>query len=66
MPEKQVNIELVSSYTLEDDFYEQEDVEVKEHTSNYGAKLAVEKGEEVKAFTLKELLPESFSPSMVN
>ena len=25
------------------------DVEVKEHTSNYGAKLAVEKGEEVKA-----------------
>lgn len=31
MPEKQVNLELVSSYTLEDDFYEQEDVEVKEH-----------------------------------
>ena len=29
--------------------YVKNDVEVKEHTSNYGAKLAVEKGEEVKA-----------------
>ena len=31
MPEKQVNLELVSSYTLDDDFYEQKEVEVKEH-----------------------------------
>lgn len=31
MPEKQVNLELVSSYTLVDDFYEQTAVEVKEH-----------------------------------
>jgi len=29
--------------------YVKNDVETKEHTSNYGAKLAVEKGEEVKA-----------------
>ena len=39
MPEKQVNLELVSSYTLVDDFYEQTPVEVKEHDTVPAGKL---------------------------